>query len=63
MTRGSMNFLKGMGFGVAAGMAVGAIVSATMCCCMKRRRHGFKYNMGKALHNMGELVDSMTGMF
>ena len=63
MSRSDMHFLKGIGLGVAAGMVAGAVAGITASCCMKRRRHGFKYNMGKALQNMGELMDNMTGMF
>ncbi len=63
MTRNQMQWLKGLGLGMAAGIMAGATAGVAATCCMKRRKHGFKYNMGKALQSMGELVDNMSGMF
>ena len=48
-------FLLGMMFGMAGGMAA--------CCCLRQHRRGIKHHMGHALRSMGELVDTVTGMF
>lgn len=59
MTKNSMKFLKGMGLGLLAGCAVGAMGYGYV----KQHKRGFKKNMGKALRNMSDLVDSVNGMF
>ena len=59
MSRSSMRFFKGMGFGVAVGMAAGV----TVCCYLKQHRRGFKRSMSKALRNMGDLVEHVNEMF
>ena len=48
-------FLGGMILGVFGGMAA--------YCCLRQHRRGIKHHMGHALRNMGELVDTVTGMF
>ncbi len=53
-----MNFVKGVGMG----MAVGAIAGAVGQSMMHKNKRGIKKNVGKALRNMGELVDNVTGM-
>ena len=58
MTKGFSGFMKGIGMGVAVGCVAGAMGSKAM--------HGkkrLKKNVGKALRNVGELVDNVTGMF
>lgn len=51
----SVNFIKGMGVGLIVGSAIG------MACCTSSSKSGChkKKNMlGKALHTMGEVVES-----
>ena len=48
----SMDFIKGIGIGAAAGAAIGMIVSP-------RKRNG-KTMVGKALKAAGEIVDNVT---
>ena len=44
------------------GMAVGAIAGAVGHSMMQKNKRGIKKNVGKALRNMGALVDNVTGM-
>ena len=53
-----VNFVKGVGMG----MAVGAIAGAVGQSMMQKNKRGIKKNVGKALRNMGALVDNVTGM-
>ena len=59
MTRGFMRFVRGVGIGMAVGAAAGCMGS---CYVRSNRRH-IKKNVGRALRNMGDLVDNVTGMF
>lgn len=59
MTRGVSGFMKGMGMGIAVGCIAGAVGKS----CMHTSKKGIKKNMGRALRNVGELVDNVTGMF
>ncbi len=56
--RPMMNFFKGVGMG----LAVGAIAGAVGQSMLHKNKRGIKRNVGKALRNMGELVDNVTGM-
>ena len=58
MTKGVMGFMKGVGMGVAVGCIAGAVGSRAM-----HGKKSLKKNVGKALRNVGELVDNVTGMF
>ena len=49
----NMSFIKGMGIGVMVGSMVGMIASP-------RKK---KFNMGKALKSMGDVMDSITSTF
>ena len=53
------NFFKGIGMGAALGIAVGAAGSMYM----RANKKGLKKNVGKALRNVGDLVDDVSGMF
>ena len=59
MTRSTMKFIKGMGFGMVAGCAAGI----TGLCYWKQHRKGMKKNVSKALRNVSELVENVNGMF
>ena len=54
-----MRFVRGVGIGMAVGAAAGFMGS----CYLRTNRRHIKKNVGRALHNMGELVDNVTGMF
>ncbi len=58
MSSGS-GFMKGIGAGVAVGCVAGALGSMYM----RNNKKGMKKNIGKALRNVGNLVDNVTGMF
>ena len=58
MTKGVMGFMKGVGMGVAVGCIAGAVGSRAM-----HGKKSLKKNVGKALRNVGELVDNVPGMF
>lgn len=51
--------VKGLCVGIAAGMVAGAVGM----CYLQQNKRGFKRHMGRALRNMGDLVDNVTGMF
>lgn len=57
MQKGVMGFVKGMGTGIAAGMAVGAIGSVVMSRNKKTRR-----NASRALKSMGNVINSVQHM-
>ena len=59
MGRVFCGFLKGLMAGVAAGAALGA----WMAHYMHHNRRGLKRNMGHALRTVGDLTDSLLGMF
>lgn len=56
---------KGMGFvkGIGMGLAVGCIAGGVGSMYMQSHKKGLKRNVGKALRNVSELVDNVTGMF
>ncbi len=59
MAKNSMGFLKGIGMGVAVGSIAGAIGYGYV----QHNKKGIKRNVGKALHNVSELVDNVNSMF
>ena len=58
-------FCRKMGTGksLLTGLMIGAAVGVAGCCWYRRNHRGVKRHMGKALRNMGELVDNVTDMF
>lgn len=59
MNKGATGFIKGIGMGIAVGTAVGAMSSMYV----RNNKKGIKKNIGKALRNVGSLMDDVTGMF
>ncbi len=59
MSKTVMNFMKGMGIGLAVGCVAGAVGNQYM----HTGRKGLKKNLGKALKNMSELVEDVGGLF
>lgn len=59
MAKGLMNFVKGMGIGLAVGCMAGAVGNQYM----HSGRKGIKKNLGKALKNMSSLVEEVGEMF
>lgn len=59
MAKGLMNFVKGMGIGLAVGCMAGAVGNQYM----HSGRKGLKKNLGKALKNMSSLVEEVGEMF
>lgn len=59
MSRSVTGFMRGIGIGVAVGGVAGAIGSIYM----RNNKKGLKKNIGKALRNVGDLMDDVTGMF
>lgn len=59
MTKGIMGFVKGAGMGIAIGCVAGAMGSRYM----RSNKKGIKKNVGKALRNVGDLMDNVTSMF
>lgn len=57
--RSFCGFLKGMGIGVMLGSMVGTAAT----CYMHSHRKGVKKNVGRALRTVGDLTDSIVGMF
>lgn len=56
---GAMSFVKGAGIG----MLVGSMAGMAGLGYMQSHKKGMKKNVSKALRNMGDLVDNVTGMF
>ena len=52
------SFFKGAGLGMMLGCVAGAVGQTAI----QKNKKGLKKNIGKALHNMGELVDNVTGI-
>jgi hypothetical protein len=59
MTRGVSGFMKGIGMGIAVGCIAGAVGNSYM----HSNKKGIKKNVGKALRNVGDLMDNVTSMF
>ena len=59
MTKGVMGFVKGVGMGLAVGCVAGAVGNTYM----HSNKKGIKKNVGKALRNVGDLMDNVTSMF
>ena len=59
MYRSAMCAVKGLIVGLVCGMVAGAVG----CCYLQQNRRGVKRHIGHALRSMGELVDTVTGMF
>ena len=59
MTRGVTGFMKGIGMGTAVGCIAGAVGNSYM----HSNKKGLKKNVGKALRNVGDLMDNVTSMF
>ena len=59
MTRGVSGFMKGIGMGIAVGCIAGAVGNSYM----HSNTMGLKKNVGKALRNVGDLMDNVTSMF
>ena len=59
MGRAICGFFKGMFMGLLAGGVLGAMGA----CYMRRNRRGVKRNVGHALRTVGDLADSVLGMF
>lgn len=57
MHKGVMGFVKGMGTGIAAGVAVGAIGSTVLSKNKKAKR-----NASKALKSMGQVINNVQHM-
>lgn len=59
MSKRVVGFMRGVGIGVAAGCVAGAFGSMYV----NSNKKGLKKNIGKALRNVGDLMDDVTGMF
>ncbi len=59
MSRMLCGFFKGLTVGIVAGGMLGVLLT----CYMHRNRRGLKRNVGHALHTVGDLADSVLGMF
>ena len=59
MGRALYGFIRGMFMGLLAGAALGAM----LVCYLHRNRRGVKRNVGHALRTVGDLADSLIGMF
>lgn len=58
MSRSSMNFMRGMGAGALAGMAVAAAGAM-----MLKNKRAIGKNAKKAVEAVGDIVDSVQGIF
>ncbi len=52
-------FFKGLTVGMVAGGTLGVLLT----CYMRRNRRGLKRNVGHALRTVGDITDSVLGMF
>ena len=59
MGRAFCGFLKGIVWGMVAGAAAGMVAMRYM----HHNRRGVKRNVGHALRTVGDLADSLIGMF
>ncbi len=64
MYKQSMNIVKGVGLGLAAGAAVAAVSSKVMSSkrSSKARAKQVRRNTAKAVHTVGQLIDGVEGM-
>lgn len=64
MYKQSMNIVKGVGLGLAAGAAVAAVSSKVMSSkrTSKARAKQVRRNTAKAVHTVGQLIDGVEGM-
>lgn len=64
MYKQSMNIVKGVGLGIAAGAAVAAVSSKMMKGkkSTKARAKEMRKNTAKAVHTMGQLIDGVEHM-
>ncbi|MVB11264.1 hypothetical protein CAFE_19720 [Caprobacter fermentans] len=58
MYKQTMGFVRGIGTGLVAGMAL-----ATVGNQMMKNNRGFRKRANKTLHTVGELMDSMQYLF
>lgn len=60
----SMNIVKGVGLGIAAGAAVAAVSSKMMSGkkSAKARTKEMRRNTAKAVHTVGQLIDGVESM-
>ncbi|MCI1966271.1 MAG: hypothetical protein LKJ17_09115 [Oscillospiraceae bacterium] len=58
MYRQTMNFVRGIGTGLVAGMAL-----ATVGTQMMKNNRSLRRRTNKTLHTVGELMDNMQYMF
>lgn len=58
-----MRRLYGFVKGMMIGLTVGGVIGAVAMCCMHHNRRGLKRNVGHALHMVGDLTDSVLGLF
>lgn len=58
MYKQTMGFMRGIGAGVVAGVAIAAVGTRMM-----RDNRGFRRRANKTLHTVGELLDSVQYMF
>ena len=59
MSRHTANFVKGIGTGIAAGIALGVVGSRLMVANKKT----IKRNAGKAMHAVGDLLENVQQMW
>lgn len=59
MKRNSGYFAKGIGTGIAAGLALGVVGSQFV----GKNKKGIKKNAGKAMHAVGDLLENVQYMF
>ena len=58
MTKNTTRFVRGVGTGIAAGVVV-----TTMGAVMLKNKKSLSKNARKAVNTMGDIVDSVSGMF
>lgn len=61
MNKNAVNIAKGIGIGVATGVAVAAVGSGVMNKKSKSMKN-MKKTAGKAVHTMGEMINSFESM-
>lgn len=58
MRQQAMGFIKGIGAGLVAGVAIAAVSSKRM-----RNDRGFRRRADKTMHAVGDLLDNMQDIF